>query len=837
MHNDRQPHPLEHWTHRPLIWFAPAVAVGCYLGAEFALQTRGLTRTSPLLCLPLALGLLAAMGSVLLGRISKLTILISICFVLCGAGATVAAWRYLPPINDVSTLASESATVAGPLTPVPATLYGWVASDPQRGENNQSFVLALDTVAATAATSQRGNVWITAPRMPELQIGDSVVVPAELMALPLTTTVEGSEAIRYIGRGCWCRARVPSAEKLQLVRHTERYPLERWISTLRVYLLDHYIAAFSSGRSDSFPVATAQLLTAIVFGVGGLADPLPRETSEQFRAAGLAHLLVASGAQIALLGGLLLFVARLAGLHRWWLFVGVTPQLLFYALLAGSGPSIWRAGIIGVCLALALTLGRDVDNLSLWSLAWTGLLLHDPLQFFEVGFRLTFAATWGILVFAQPISAFIRKQIGAMPGVTMVSASLSAQACTLPLLLHHFGRCSLVGLAANLLAVPLSAVLVVTGITGLLVPIGAFNYFLTTLITRVAAGAAEFHGASIDAPPLSGQGTLFCYVALLSLTVIPIAATVSLRDVGRSHLQAWRRRRDGMGHYAWQSMVVLLALGVTAATSWWAWSAHRHLLQLALLNVGQGECIVVHGTGRTVLLDGGSSSMPGDEAGRGTIVPYLQSHGVNHIDAMIISHADADHCNALLRVLQEVPVVMAIDGGNSHGIDEIDYQQLKTELRRRRIPVVAARAGQSLDLGDGAALRVLAPVQPLLRGDNNNGAVVRLDYGQTSALLTADIEREAEERLVRRGANLRCTVLKLAHHGSQTSSSPLLLNGARPQAAILSCGRYNSFGHPATATLNRLQQQHIPVFRTDLNGTILVTSDGRECWIQPEHKS
>ena len=129
-------------------------------------------------------------------------------------------------------------------------------------------------------------------------------------------------------------------------------------------------------------------------------------------------------------------------------------------------------------------------------------------------------------------------------------------------------------------------------------------------------------------------------------------------------------------------------------------------------------------------------------------------------------------------------------------------------------------------------MTVLAPLEPPLASDNDNAAVLRLDYGQTSILLTGDIEQAAEERLVRRGTNLRCTVLKVAHHGSKTSTSPAFLKAAHPQAAVLSCGRYNSFGHPAPQTLGRLAQQRTPIFRTDVNGAVDISCDGRECWVQ-----
>jgi competence protein ComEC len=269
------------------------------------------------------------------------------------------------------------------------------------------------------------------------------------------------------------------------------------------------------------------------------------------------------------------------------------------------------------------------------------------------------------------------------------------------------------------------------------------------------------------------------------------------------------------------------------------WAAQRELnlrnapLRVTMLDVGQGEAIVIQApSGRTVLIDGGSNDQP--DVGRSIIVPYLQFIGARRVDAVVFTHADSDHCNGIEQVVREMPIGMALDGAVQPQTLSAEYQIAKLALKRASVPIFRARAGQKLNLGGGVWLTVLAPTTPPLyeSPDNNNAVVLRLDYGQTNFLFTADIQEEAEERLLRRGAAIDCTILKVAHHGSKSSTTESFLRRAHPQAAIVSCGRYNRFGHPAPQTLKSLARRAIPVFRTDLNGAIEITSDGRACNVQ-----
>ncbi len=681
------------------------------------------------------------------------------------------------------------------------------AAFPTTAQSTQATAgAAADAGAARAATSTAGagplagRVWVRLPPEARVEVGDALRLRARLTDLPRPGNPgERSLQARYIEQSCWCLARVRAAEDWSIMRRGEKFSLARRIATLRRRLLSHYERAFAppemktaampekpesrrtvtrsaharnevapaervqadavpgeaaSPEARPYPYATAQLLAAMVFGEGGLREPLPRLTRDRFRAAGLSHVLVASGTQVAFLALMLIGAARLLGLRRWWLLLAVLPALLLYALIAGGAASIWRATVAGACLAWALLLGRDVDGLSLWSLALVVLLLGDPAQLHNLGFQLTFAATWGLLALAPWVRRILARGFGnTQPRVTnegapgasatpasgtgsvdnansanqnsananvttahgaaqnglaergtarhggnfwldLASLSLGAQLATTPLLLYHFGRISVAGIGANFIGVPLAGALVATGMLGLVVPpANALNYYLVRFLDDVAGLAARPPGAQTDAPPLSLSWTVACYALLLvalahSHFVGPgvgqnrmqrfaqrlahllasggwRAAWNDFQHAARDGLERrhrrWRRRR---GPWRPQSFVVALAIAFTLWAGWRVFLARPAALRVAVLDVGQGESIIIQSAaGRTVLIDGGTSMDEGrGEVGRAVIVPYLQSIGVRRLDAMILTHADADHCNGLKAVLREVPVALAIDG-------------------------------------------------------------------------------------------------------------------------------------------------------------------------------
>jgi competence protein ComEC len=819
----------------------PFVVPGCFLGLAWG-QGSVAPRESAQWWMPA----LAALVVLVAAAQSSHRLLSRLCVgvALCALFTTYAARRVVPPAHDVSSLVQATRRADLPLRPLPVMLQGRIRGEPKLGDWGQSFVLDCERVESTLKFSSgpvSGMVWIDAPREARLADGQLVTIQTELVDLPRSG--HQSERVRmwrYILRHCWCRARVKDAGAIRIVQDVAPNVFAARLQAWRRAITQRYERDFLA-REVRYPRATAQLMTAMVFGEGGLGQPLPPLVREQFRVAGLSHLLVASGAQVSLAALLVLGIFRVLGWRSGWVLLLVLPVLLLYALITGGAPSIWRATCAGLCLAAAWMWGRPMDALSLWSMALVILLLFDPLQLFDLSLQLTFAATWGLIVLSPALQ---NLWSGAPTGMARaLSLLLGAQLATWPLIAYHFGRISLAGLGANVLGVPLAGVMVCSGALGLLFsPFNILNYQLASAITALATHSAQWPGAQITEVSLSLSATWGWYALLGLIAVAPLWMHTSWQEIARAaraDWSNWRRQIGNNGRNFRRALILSGCLLLLVALN--SLRPRRAELLMTVLDVGQGEAIFLQTPGgRTLLIDGGSSSTERGDVGRSVIVPYLQSRGVQKLDVVAVTHADADHCNGLPSVLEEVPAGLLLDGvmntspigSTSDGATASDYASVRAVTSSRRIPRQQAVAGQMFDFGDGVRIYVLAPSRPPLKSDNDNALVLRVEYGHTSFLLTADIERDGEERLLRRGNLLPCTVLKVAHHGSRSSTHDRFLERARPNWAVISCGRYNSFGHPAPAVLGRLQNAGTRVQRTDLSGSIEVFSDGQTCRVQ-----
>jgi competence protein ComEC len=252
-------------------------------------------------------------------------------------------------------------------------------------------------------------------------------------------------------------------------------------------------------------------------------------------------------------------------------------------------------------------------------------------------------------------------------------------------------------------------------------------------------------------------------------------------------------------------------------------------LQIFALDVGQGDgLLIVSPGGKTVLIDAGNARA-GDE-----VVAALQRHNIRSLDLAVATHPHADHIGGLRRVIGKLTVKRLLDSGRDFDSDE--YDRLKRAVKSRKVEWITARKGWTFDLGSGVRLEAFNP-----RGDNQwitnvreggsvenaNSVVLRLSYGNFAMVFTGDAEFETEAEMLKAKSQLRAQVLKIGHHGSRHATSGKFLDAVQPQAAVISCGADNGYGHPSQPTLDRLKKANAQVYRTDLGGEIAIVSDGK----------
>ncbi len=241
------------------------------------------------------------------------------------------------------------------------------------------------------------------------------------------------------------------------------------------------------------------------------------------------------------------------------------------------------------------------------------------------------------------------------------------------------------------------------------------------------------------------------------------------------------------------------------------------ILEVHFIDVGQGDAILIQTPEQNVLIDGGDRG--------NTVVNYLNSKGVNSLDLVIGTHPHADHLGGLINVFQTIPVKEVIDPAVVHTTKT--FEDYLTVIDEKEITFTEGRAGMTRDIGGGAKMEILHPTSPSTNHLNDASIVARVTFGKISFLFTGDAEQSSERQMLSSGKTLSSTILKVGHHGSRTSTTNSFLNAVKPEVGIIMCGANNRYGHPHGETLANLSAAGVKIYRTDVHGTIIITTDGQ----------
>ena len=547
--------------------------------------------------------------------------------------------------------------------------------------------------------------------------------------------------------------------------------------------------------NDTFPADTAFFARALLLGDRTGVD---YETNTAFKVSGISHIIAVSGLHVSILFAL---IYTLGFRKRWPVAIIGIPALLLFAAVAGFSPSITRACIMQCLMILAMIFEKEYDPPTALAFACTAMLTANPLTITSVSFQLSVGCMAGIFLFRPGIRGWLGEKLGCEKKgrgqklkrwfADSVAVSLSAVTITTPLVAWYFGTISLVGALTNLLT--LWAVTIVF-----------YGIMLVCLCGSISLGAGTAVAAIISWPiryvlgiskllakfPLAAVYTRSIYVVIW-LIFVYILLLVFLCS---------RNRRPGT-----LSCCAVLGLCLALAASWI--EPLMDNCRMTMLDVGQGQCIILQSDNKTYLVDCGGTD---DETAADLAAETLMSQGVFRLDGIILTHYDRDHSGGMPYLLTRIPVdsIFIPDVADESGLRE----QLEVETG-----TILVREDLQVSYG-GTDLTIYGPA---LTGDDNESSLCVLFRKENCDILITGDRSEFGERLLLRKAQLpKLEILVAGHHGSKYSTSVDLLNTTSPNVVAISVGE-NYYGHPATELLMRLEEFECQVYRTDLHGNII----------------
>lgn len=545
------------------------------------------------------------------------------------------------------------------------------------------------------------------------------------------------------------------------------------------------------------------LLLAILLGD---KDKLSEDIQESFKTSNLSHMLAVSGAHVSYIILGLTYVLQNSIIGKKNGKIVCIIFLLAFMAITNFTPSVTRACIMAILTLFSSIIYRKSDVYTNISVAALITLIFNPYSLLDLGFQLSYGGTIGIIIFIKRIQEkkSNSKVINYIKQMALVS--IYANIIIIPIMMYHFNTVSFTFIISNIMASPILGIIVITG----------FLFIITSItvkpLTRLIAIFIK--------PILSILIKISQICSKLPFSNILVVTPYMFNVISYYAIILYciKSKKNNKCKIIICLLIVLILINFIIYI-------FPQKLRIFFIDVGQGDStLIITPDKKTVLIDGGGSDS--FDVGEKVLLPYLLDRRILKVDYVLISHFDTDHCGGILTIMEKVKVKNIIISEQAEHSE--NYERFKKLMIHKKIRLIEVKKGDKIKIGRYSEFKILFPTSRLLSENplNNNSIVAQFNYNNFKMLFTGDIEKLAEQQILKaEKAEIRADILKVAHHGSKTSSIPEFIKAVKPKIALIGVGKNNTFGHPNQQTIKNLENIKCRIYRTDLQGEIIIKID------------
>lgn len=660
-----------------------------------------------------------------------------------------------------------------------------VIKGPSEGEYNYKYTVKART---GKYKNKKFIVYINKKNKKLLEYGDLIEIKGEYSAPEVARSYKGFDYSQYLKTlNIYGTIKV---EESKIINKNQLSPILISINNIKEKMIDN--------ANRNMPKRTANLLLGILIGE---RDNIQEDIIESFRTANLSHILAVSGAHTSyIILGITYLISKSKTPKRIGYIITII-NLLIFIIITGASYSVVRACIMAIVVIGAKICYRKENFFTSICISLIIILIQNPFAINDIGLKLSFMGTAGIVIFNKSITNFFIKLKIKQKIAEALSVTFSAQLMIMPITILNFNTISLTFFISNILASPLLGIIIIFGfisifISSILNPISKVLFLILhiflELLILVSKVTEKIPGSSIL---VKTPNILFAIVYYILILFFNYFFVIKQNPTRRFHKKiikiiTIKNIKNGFKVIAVVFLIMLLLTRIVRRIN--------PTLKIYFIDVGQGDStLIVTPKNKKILIDGG-------EGKTNVLFQYLLDRRINKIDYIIISHFDSDHCNGLIEIIEKMRVENIVMSKQSKESEE--YKKILEIIKQKNIKVSSVKAEDKIIIEKNLYTKILNPAEKFEFQDlNNNAIVAKLVYKNFSMLFTGDIEK-AEENLAKKYKNeLKSTILKVAHHGSKTSTSEEFLKYVEPQIALIGVGENNKFGHPNQITIEKLK--------------------------------